>query len=80
MQLTGSTALAVENTALRARIAELEAALRALTSPAEYPDIRGFHSGVRSVYGQAVYEGRSDTAAWMTDRWPAALTPLPTET
>ncbi len=32
MQLTGSTALAVENTALRARNAELEAALREIAA------------------------------------------------
>ena len=60
------------------RIAVLEAALRVLSNPVEFPDLRSFHSGVRSVYGQAVYEGRNEMAEWMAGRWPSALTPAET--
>ncbi len=56
-----------------ARIAELEAALQTLSNPADYEGLTGFHSGVRSVYGQAVCEDRTEFAAWMATRWPAAL-------
>ena len=58
---------------LTERVAELEAALRVLSNPQEYPDLAGFHSGVRSVYGQAVYEARTEMAEWMKTRWLAAL-------
>lgn len=74
----GGTPLSPAGVALQEaqmRITELEAALHTLSNPADYPDLRGFHAGVRSVYGQAVYEGHDEIADWMSGRWPAALQP-----
>jgi hypothetical protein len=61
------------------RIAELEATLRVMSDPKDYEGLTGFHSGVRSVYGQAVYEDRKEFADWMMGRWPAALSKVETE-